>query len=386
MVWKNQFNAVRPCALSLAMVLTACGEATAPAGDSGMATLSAPDYGGFERAYAPRRFSFPADHGPHLDFRDEWWYITGNLDGPEGRRFGFQITFFRHGLKRPLPPRASHWAAQDAAMAHFAISDVAGQRYTSFQRTSRAALGLAGAQAQPFKVWLDDWRIEAGPNGGFPWHFRAQQDGMALDLQLDPKKPPVLNGEQGLSRKSDEPGNASYYYSVTRLAARGSLTLAGQAMPVGGLAWLDREWSTSLLADYQAGWDWFALQLDDGTDLMYFRLRRKDGRDDPASSGTWVAADGSYTPLAREEVDVQAWDSWETADGVRYPSRWRIHVHPANRSLDVRPVLADQEFHHSSRYWEGAVDVVDAETGKPAGRGYVELAGYAPGNVEKSGD
>jgi predicted secreted hydrolase len=141
-----------------------------------------------------------------------------------------------------------------------------------------------------------------------------------------------------------------------------------------------------MLAEYQAGWDWFALQLNDGTELMYFRLRNKDGKDDPASAGTLVAADGSYVPLPHEEVDLQAWDSWETADGVRYPAGWRIKLKTTGRELEIRPVLADQEFHHSTRYWEGAVDVVDAATGNPAGRGYVELTGYAPGRIERSGE
>jgi predicted secreted hydrolase len=375
---------------ALCLMLAACGDPPPPASDASTNVLHAADYAGFARADAPRPFSFPADHGPHPDYRDEWWYVTGNLDGPNGRRFGFQITFFRHGLKRPMPPRASHWAGQDIAMAHFAISDVANRRYTSFQRLSRAAVGLAGVQAAPFKVWLDDWAMQAGPNNGFPWHLRAQQDGVVLDLELNPQKPPVLNGDHGLSHKSAEPGNASYYYSITRMAAKGKITLPdealGQALSVSGTAWLDREWSTSMLAEYQAGWDWFALQLNDGTELMYFRLRNKDGKDDPASAGTLVAADGSYVPLPHEEVDLQAWDSWETADGVRYPAGWRIKLKTTGRELEIRPVLADQEFHHSTRYWEGAVDVVDAATGNPAGRGYVELTGYAPGRIERSGE
>jgi len=376
-------------AAGLALALLGC-DRPPQNGEGVTATLRDPDHAGFERAYAPRPFSFPADHGPHADFRDEWWYVTGNLDGPEGRRFGFQITFFRHGLKRGQPTRPSRWGTQDASMAHFAITDVAAGQYTAFQRISRAALGLAGAQAEPFKVWLDDWAIEAAPDGGFPWHFQARQDGVELNLELAPKKPPVLNGERGLSRKSAEPGNASYYYSITRMAAQGTLKLPGQMlgqrMPVRGLAWLDREWSTSMLADHLSGWDWFALQLDDGTELMYYRLRNQNGQDDPASAGSWVAADGSSSPLAREDVDIQAWDSWESPAGGRYPAGWRLKTKPGERALEIRPVLADQEFRHDARYWEGAVDVIDSATGKPAGRGYVELTGYAPGKIEKSGD
>ena len=365
--------------------LPGCGQQE-PAGEGVSASLRDPDFAGFERVYAPRPFSFPADHGPHPDFRDEWWYVTGNLDGPQGRRFGFQITFFRHGLKRDPPSRPSRWAGQDATMAHFALSDVTGRRYTSFQRISRAAIGLAGAQAEPFKVWLDDWRMEAAADGGFPWRFTARQEDIALTLEFDPRKPPVLNGEEGLSRKSAEPGNASYYYSITRMAAKGSLQLSGQEMPVQGLAWLDREWSTSMLADYQAGWDWFALQLDDGSELMYYRLRHKDGQDDPASSGTLVAADGVSSRLALSDVAIEVLDAWESPEGGRYPARWRLKVKPGLRNLEIRPVLADQEFRHDARYWEGAVDVFDAQTGKPSGRGYVELTGYAPGSIEKSGN
>jgi predicted secreted hydrolase len=205
-------------------------------------------------------------------------------------------------------------------------------------------------------------------------------------LKFDPRKPPALNGNQGLGQKSAEPGNASYYYSITRMGAKGTLKLGGQEIPVHGLAWLDREWSTSMLADYQAGWDWFSLQLDDGTDLMYFRLRHKDGTDDTMSSGVLIAEDGQSTRLARDEVSIKALGSWESPAGGVYPSGWQLAIKPNHRNITVRPVLADQEFRHDARYWEGAVDVLDAATGRPLGRGYVELTGYAPGKVEKSGD
>lgn len=370
---------------ALAILSAACGKPE-PAGEGVSAALRSPDFAGFERAYAPKPFSFPADHGPHRDYRDEWWYVTGNLDGPAGQRFGFQITFFRHGLKRGQPDRASHWATHEVAMAHFALTDVAGQRYHSFQRMSRAALGLSAANAPPLQVWLDDWRLDAAPDGGFPWHFTARQDGIALSLDFDPRKPPALNGDRGLSQKSAEPGNASYYYSITRMAAQGQVELHGQTLPVQGLAWLDREWSTSMLADYQAGWDWFALQLDDGTDLMYFHLRHKNGQDDPASSGTLTAADGSTQHLPYSAVALEILEYWHSPAGGKYPAHWRLKRQPDGRLLDIRPVLADQEFRHEAHYWEGAVDVTDALTGKPAGRGYVELTGYAPGRVEKSGE
>ena len=371
--------------IAMLLTLAGCGP-DQPAGEGVSATLRQADDAGFERVYAVRPFGFPADHGPHPDYRDEWWYITGNLDGPEGRRYGFQITFFRHGMRRGKRPGASRWAGQDAWMAHFALTDVRGRRYTSFQRISREAIDLAGARAEPFKVWLDDWRLEAGPGGGFHWHFRAAQEGIALELDFDPQKPPVLQGDRGLSQKSAEPGNASYYYSMTRLAARGMVTVAGVAQPVTGLAWLDREWSTSMLAPDQAGWDWFSLQLKDGTDLMFFRMRRKYGEDDPLSSGALIDGAGASRHLAREEVAVTELERWRSPGGYYYPSRWRLTIQPTGRTLEIRPVLPDQEFRHDARYWEGAVDVLDPATQRPLGRGYVELTGYAPGPVEKSGD
>ncbi len=368
-----------------ALLMTGC-DAPPPSGGDVAETLKSADTLGFERATVPRAFDFPDDHGPHPAFRDEWWYVTGNLDGEAGRRYGFQITFFRHGLRRGRRPGESRWAGQDAWMAHFALSDVAGNRYTSFQRISREAVGLAGGQLNPFQVWLDDWRLEALLGRESTWRFRAGQDGIGIDLELEPRKPPVLQGNHGLSQKSAEVGNASYYYSMTRLAARGTVTAPGRVDPVSGLAWLDREWSTSMLAPDQAGWDWFSLQLNDGSDLMYFRMRRKDGSDDPHSSGAVFDAGGGSRPLALSDVSLRTLATWRSPGGYDYPAGWRLELKPTGQRLVVRPALADQEFRHDARYWEGAVDVTDAGTGQLLGRGYVELTGYAPGAVEKSGD
>ena len=361
----------------LVLTLVACGRQES-ADEGPVSTLRQADRAGFERAFAPRRFDFPADHGPHTAFRDEWWYLTGNLDGPEGQRFGFQITFFRHGLKRGVSARPSAWASQDVYMAHFAVTDVTGRRFMSFQRLSRGAAGLAGARAEPFRVWLEDWSIQATHSVDFPWQFKAKQDGMGLALDLSPLKPVALNGEQGLSRKSAEPGDASYYYSISRLATQGTLTLDGRDLAVTGLAWLDREWSTKMLAEYQAGWDWFSLQLADGTDLMFLRIRQKNGQEDPASFGSLIHSDGGTSPLARDDVSIQVLGTWDSPAGSRYPASWRITLKNQKLTLEIQPVLADQELRQEARYWEGAVDVSEAGTGKPAGRGYVELTGYTP--------
>lgn len=379
---------LRRFGLSLGVLLGALTGCDQPVPQDGgvTATLHQANTTGFDRALAVRPFQFPADHGPHPNFRDEWWYVTGNLDGPNGRRFGFQITFFRHGIRRGKRPGESHWAGQDAWMAHFALTDVANQRYHSFQRISREAIGLAGAQAEPFKVWLDDWVLEASPGEGKPWHFRAQQEGVEVDLMLSPGKAPVLQGDQGLSQKSSEAGNASYYYSMTRMVAQGRVRVMGQSLPVGGLAWLDREWSTSMLAPDQAGWDWFSLQLDSGEDLMYFRMRQKNGEEDPMSSGAFITADGASHHLNREDVKLMPLSTWKSPSGYEYPASWQLSMVQTGQKLMVKPVLSDQEFRHDARYWEGAVDVTDAETGQRLGRGYVELTGYAPGAVEKATD
>jgi predicted secreted hydrolase len=372
-------SAVLPLLLSI-LALSACGTPPeeSPSADT---ALSEPDSTGFRRAYAPVPMRFPADHGPHADFRDEWWYVTGNLDAPEGRRFGFQITFFRHGLAARPVERPSRWASREVYMAHFTLTDAANQRFLAFERRTRSALGLAGAELGPFRVWLEDWRLQAVQGDDWPWRLDVREGDHALELTLTPAKPMVLEGHDGLSQKSREPGNASYYYSGTRLRAEGRLTFAGATLPVTGLAWLDREWSTSALADYQVGWDWFSLQLDDGAELMYYQMRHKDGGIDPLSSGAWIDGEGRKTALAREDVELVRLSEWQAPDGVVYPARWRLSVKPLRKSYLIQPVVADQELRvRSARYWEGAVDVADADyPERRLGRGYMELTGYARG-------
>jgi predicted secreted hydrolase len=339
--------------------------------------LRTPDDRGYARALAPREFHFPADHGPHPELRTEWWYYIGNLATAEGRRFGFQLTFFRSALAPGSPERASAWATRQAWLAHFTVSDVDGKRFHSFERWSRGAVGLAGAQGEPFRVWVKDWSAAGDPV--FPMRLRAAAGDVAVDLLLQQGKPPVLQGERGLSRKSAEPGNASYYYSLTRMPASGTVRVGGENFQVTGDSWMDREWSTSSLGRDQVGWDWLALQLSDGWDLMLYRLRRVDGAADPASSGTLIAPDGSSRPLRLADFQLEGSGEWRSPrSGARYPRRWRVRVPGEALDLDVRPLLADQELDVSFRYWEGAVEVAGTHHGRPVrGRGYVELTGYA---------
>lgn len=366
-------------AMWLLLPFTARGEETPTTQSRLSELLSGDGDAGFEKALEARDFVFPDDHGPHPGFRNEWWYVTGNLDGDGGRRFGFELTIFRFALTPALPPAESEWRSNQVYIAHFAVTDADRERFFAAERFSRGALGLAGAESAPFRVWIEDWSI-AATTAGEPerWRLRASDPGFSVDLELAAQKPPVLNGDAGLSQKSAEPGNASYYYSITRWLTEGTLTVGDDAFRVTGLSWLDREWSTSALGADQLGWDWFALQLSDGSDLMFYNLRKLDGSQDAQSAGTWIDADGTSTHLGREDVEVTVTDTWESPEGGVYPSAWTLRVPGRGLTLDVRPVMADQELFTTVRYWEGAVDVQGRRDGAPIeGRGYVELTGYA---------
>lgn len=366
----------------LIVILWGCGESRAPVREERLSlsladTLGAAEDEGYARALAPRPFVFPQDHGPHPEFKTEWWYYTGNLQDAAGRRFGYQLTFFRIALNPQTVARDSAWGAQHLYMAHFALSDLAGGHFYFAERFSRAALDLAGAQASPFRVWLEDWQA-SGPEETFPMRLQADGADFAVDLHLHPEKPLVLQGTAGLSQKSAEEGNASHYYSFTRLSTQGQVQVGDKRFAVSGDSWLDREWSTSALAPDQQGWDWFALQLDDGQELMFYQLRLEDGTSDPASKGIWVDEGGNGTLLRREDVTLEVVATWDSPRGGRYPAEWSLRVPRRDLHLRVTPLLADQELNVTIRYWEGAVAISGTHAGQPvSGRGYVELTGYA---------
>ena len=332
---------------------------------------------GFARALAPRTFTFPEDHGPHPEFRNEWWYVTGNLDDEDGRRFGFELTIFRFALTPTVPASSSAWRTNQVYIAHLAVTDAEDDGFYVAQRYSRGAAGLAGAQAAPFRVWIDDWEM-AGQADSDAWRLRASDAAVGIDLELTALKPPVLNGIDGLSQKSADPDNASYYYSITRMQTEGRLRIGERDYRVSGLSWLDREWSTSALAADQVGWDWFALQLDDGSELMFYGLRLRDGTWDAASAGTFTDANGRASHLAADDAQITVLDDWASPAGGTYPSRWLLQVPRFGLELTVTPIMNNQELFTTVRYWEGAVDVVGKRDQLPIeGRGYVELTGYA---------
>lgn len=348
------------------------------------------DAAGYARAMTPRPFTFPQDHGPHVEFQTEWWYYTGNVDTPDGHHLGYQLTFFRRAIA-PITAtltRTSDWATNQVYFAHFAVTDVSGDKHYSTERFSRGAAGLAGATGEPFGVWLEDWRVSSlavdgsavrlmAESGSSESGVRGPESGggsYALDLTLVAEKAPVLHGDRGLSAKSDAPGNASYYYSYTRMRTEGTITVDGRALAAQGLSWMDHEWSTSALGQDVVGWDWFSLQLADRREIMYFVLRRTDGSVDPVSSGTLVAPDGSVRHLASGDVRVDVLGEWMSPhSGMAYPAGWRMAIPAEGIELTLTPWLADQEMRVSFTYWEGAVRV----DGGAGGSGYVELTGYA---------
>jgi predicted secreted hydrolase len=334
---------------------------------------------GFQRAEGPRDWHFPADYGPHPDYQTEWWYYTGNLESPSGERFGYQLTIFRRALlpREDRTERKSAWATDQVFMAHFAISDIAAGEHYAFERFARGAAGLAGAQAEPYQVWLENWQVSQVAEDQY--HLTAQQGEIALDLLLEDIKGPYLHGENGYSQKGPDAGNASYYYSQTRLLSKGSLKTAHASYQVSGLSWKDHEFSTSALSAGQVGWDWFSIQLDDGSELMVYQIRRRDGSIDPFSSGTWISQDGEQIHLDRDQFVLQVEDYWPSPNsGADYPSRWTVSIVQLDLRLKVAPFQADQEMNVSYNYWEGAVEVNGTFQGVDvSGSGYLEMTGYA---------
>ncbi len=354
---------------------------------SAVAAASGTDDPRWERVTKPRPFRFPADHGPHETYQTEWWYYTGNLAADDGHQLGFQLTFFRRGIDPRPATRASHWATRDIYLAHFAISDISAKKFYAAERFSRDGAGLAGARGDPYRVWVGPWQAASNGLQGMTMRLEAQTDGMALDLTLQSTKAPTLQGDRGYSAKGEGVGNASYYYSLTRMTTIGRVTAGGRAYTIGnGLSWMDHEWGTSRLDQGMTGWDWFALQLSDGREITWAQLRQGNGSRSHASFGTVTTPDGSTTRLGPDDVSLEVTAHWTSPrSATRYPAGWIMEIPRAGLRLQITPRLADQELPVSIVYWEGAVTVegkaastVGAEA-PLTGRGYVELTGYTPG-------
>ncbi len=331
---------------------------------------------GYARAIEPREFIFPKDHASHPNFRNEWWYITGNLSSDDGDEFGYQFTLFRIAITPKDSERKSNWANRHVWMGHVALTDITNQRYHYGQRFARNAAGLAGFQQQPFKVWLEDWQILGAENGGFPWKINVQHKDFTLNLDLTPTKNIVLQGDKGLSQKSAKRGNASYYYSISHLQTSGQVMVDGKQYTVVGKSWLDREWSTSALGKDQKGWDWFSLQFEAGVELMYYQMRKKSGAVDTLSSGKIIKPDGSTTDIHYEDIQLTPLKTWTSAEGRKYPIAWQMRLPKVNKSWRIEALVDNQEMSVGIQYWEGAVHIIDEATQQVVGKGYLEMTGY----------
>ena len=338
------------------------------------ATMGGTPDPGFRRVLKPRNFEFPADHAAHPEYATEWWYFTGNLQSMHGERFGYQLTLFRIGLRPGAAAEDSTWRSHQLYMGHLALSDIEQQQHLSTERFSRAAAGLAGTQANPLRIWLGPWSISGSSGQTFPLTLSASSDTFSIDLHLRAShKPLVLQGDHGLSQKSAAPGNASYYYSYTRLPTSGKIRFQDRDIEVEGNSWFDREWSSSALASDQAGWDWFSLQLDNGQDLMFYQMRGKDGQPQEYSQGVLVDQQGRAQKLSLNNTRLRAVDSWTSPEGTIYPIGWQMQIPQHAIDINIEAAIADQEMLHTVPYWEGAVTV----SGSHDGVGYIELSGYS---------
>ena len=334
---------------------------------------------GWRQAELGYAWQFPRDHGSHPAYRIEWWYYTGNLAAGDGSRFGYQVTFFRVGVDQ-VPVNPSRWAVRDLFMAHLAVTDIESGRQLMAERLDRAGVGWAGAQSDTLAVWNGDWAVELE---GDAHRLVAVDQAFGVNLRLEAGRGVTLHGEGGLSRKGLARGNASQYYSMTRMPTSGQVRIDGVWKSVTGDSWMDHEFGTTFLEMSQVGWDWFSLQLDNGQDLMLFQLRHADGTSDPLSAGTWVEPSGEASPFGAREFTITPLRYWASrSSGAEYPVAWRIELPTWQIALEVEAVVDAQELHTDAStgvtYWEGAVVVRGLTAGQPvSGVGYLEMTGYA---------
>ena len=334
---------------------------------------------GWRLAEPGYEFHFPQDHGPHTDYRTEWWYLTGNLQTADGREFGYELTFFRYGYRSPAQrsPVKSRFVMDDVKFAHFTVTDVRANNFHVAERTSRGAYGDAGFLLGSRLAWIGDWELDLGQH----FQVKAENAGCAIDLELTPEKSPVLEGENGYSRKASEGDHASEYYSITRMHTEGSVVIAGQKFQISGRSWFDREWSTNQLGSNQVGWNWFGIQLDDGSDLMIYQIRLRNGAIDPCSSGKWIDRDGRTVDIANGDFSLQPTRFWTTPDKrATYPIGWRLKIEKLGLDTEISTPVEDQELNVGVRYWEGCVRIKGTRNQQVVtGKGYLELTGFAGG-------
>ena len=322
------------------------------------------------------RYEFPRDHFNHPEYQTEWWYYTGNLRTADGKRFGFELTFFRHGVDREERTK-NVWDVSDAWLAHAALSDIDGGHFYHTERLNRAGAGLAGSDETKARVWNGNWQARWDASGQ---QLQALAEKFRIDLTLRSEKAPVIHGTNGISQKAEGEGRASHYVSLTRLPAKGTIEVDGKPYAVAGLAWMDHEFFTHQLEPTQSGWDWFSMQFDDGSELMLFRLRRKDGTADPYSAGTYVDAKGRSRHLTVSEFSLTPGNTWTSAEtGAHYPIAWKVTAPSLGLDAAVSTRLKQQELTGKTMaYWEGAIEVTAKKEGRSVKAvGYLEMTGYS---------
>lgn len=344
----------------------------------------------FKRALPGRIFSFPRDHFSHPEFKTEWWYYSGHLQSLDSdkKSYGYQLTFFRTALKKETKDARSKWSIRNLYFAHLALTDKLKKTFEYREKISRGSLGEAGASSyekdeKPFRVWIEDWFVEGKAPGLRHQLLRAGNPDLGIEFLLSAEKEPVVHGQNGISQKGEGEGYASHYYSITRLKTEGKIFLKKAEVPIRGTTWMDHEFGSSQLREYQRGWDWFSIQLDNGVDLMFYQIRHQDGKTDPYSSGTIIFPDGNHQHLPLKDFEIEFLDQWKSQkSGAIYPSKWSLKIPALRIELLLVPTVKEQELitQESTRvtYWEGSVKVEGKYQGNPIkGMGYVELTGYA---------
>ncbi len=334
------------------------------------------------------RYEFPRDYFNHPEYQTEWWYYTGNLRAADGHRFGFELTFFReaiHLTTEQIAESDATWRPDQIYVAHLALSDIDGQQFFHTERLNRAGPGLAGSSLAQQRYWNGNWQVRWTSLKTDEQQLRAVSNRFTLELNLKREKPVVIHGKDGISQKGPLRGQASHYISFTRLHVAGQLLgWNGRSYKLDGLAWMDHEFFTQVNDNNLAGWDWFAIQLDDNEELMLYRLRTKSGEKDPFSSGTYVDAQGQAHFLSAADFLLSPGDTWRSAaSGAQYPIAWKISIPCLQLELSEKTLLKNQELiakdSVTPTYWEGAVMYDGRIHAKPVtGVGYLEMTGYAP--------
>lgn len=351
--------------------------------------MSGGDEEGYQRATGPREFLFPDDHGPHPGFKTEWWYYTGNVFTENGRQFGYQFTIFRSLMSPQDSDALDHafsedWNTNQLYLGHFAVSDIEAEDHVFEERYSRGAVGLAGSQADPHRIWLEDWEIRRNDTGSndnkrFSVNIQAKmEDDTSINFTMIASKPLVLQGEEGYDPKGSEIGNASYYLAFTRMKTEGTITKDGEQYRVSGDSWMDHEWSTSALGEDQEGWDWFSIQLSNNYEIMYYQLRNSDGSVSEFTNGSIIDPGGNKENLGPGEVTLEVVDSWRSPHSkAEYPSGWILRIPGRNIDLRLETAFPDQEMNISVRYFEGVIKLSGEMNGEDiTGNGFIEMTGY----------